>query len=166
MSFLLVVTFYRVILNLKCAIVMGSFAIHCDSMRVMSSSSIHGSALLGVLLLHLRYVGIKLPPAVFFVLKGGKNPQPRLLNVSERAHLYPQAQFQVPNFLLFPSCCFLSTSSPGPQKRAWSCTAFFQLPMALQCWIDLCAKVPLIRSFYLCLHLWLQSICFFLSHEV
>lgn len=43
----------------------------------MSSSSIHGSvmsALLGVLLLHLRYVGIKLPPAGFFVLKGEKNP--------------------------------------------------------------------------------------------
>lgn len=75
MSFLLVVTFYRVILYLKCAIVMGSFAIHCDSTSVMSSSSIHGSvtsALLGVLLLHLRYAVIKLPPAVFLSLKGGK----------------------------------------------------------------------------------------------
>lgn len=102
----------------------------------------------------------------FLSLKGEKKPQHRPLNVSERAHLYPQAQFQVPNFLLFPSCCFPPTSSPGPRKHAWSCTAFFQLHMALQCWIDLCAKVPLKRSFYLCLHLWLQSICFFLSHEV
>lgn len=40
---LLVVNFYRLILYLKCAIVMGSFAIHCDSMSLMSSSGIHGS---------------------------------------------------------------------------------------------------------------------------
>lgn len=66
---------------------------------VMSSSSIHGSvtsALLGVLLLHLRYVGIKLPPAglLFFFLSlvgGEKNQQSqsKLLSVSEKAHLYP-----------------------------------------------------------------------------
>lgn len=78
-SFLWVVTFYRVILYLKCAIVMSSFAIHCDSTIVMSSSSIHGSvrsALLGVLLLHLRYVGIKLSPAggVFCPYRGKISP--------------------------------------------------------------------------------------------
>lgn len=81
MSFLLVVTFYRLILYLQCTVVMGSFAVHCDSTSIMSSSSIHGSvmsALLGVLLLHLRYVGIELPPVGgFFALKrGGKNPNP------------------------------------------------------------------------------------------
>lgn len=59
--FLLVVTFYRVMLYLKCPSIHGSVT----------------SALLGVLLLHLRYFGIKLPPAVFLSLKGGKKkPNP------------------------------------------------------------------------------------------
>lgn len=92
----------------------------------MSSSSIHGSvtnALLGVLSLRLRYGGIKLPPAGILSLKGAEK-QTKLVNVSEKAHLYPQAQFQMPNLLLFPSCCFPSMSLPGLQERACSCTAF------------------------------------------
>lgn len=49
------------------------------------------------------------------------------------------------------------------QKCTWSCTVFSQLHMALQCWIDFCAKVHLVRSFHLCLPVCLQSIW---SHEV
>lgn len=134
----------------------------------MSSSSIHGSvtnALLGVLLLHLRYGGIKLPPAGIFVLKAGGGKQTKLLNVSEKAHLYPQAQFQMPNLLLFPSCCFPSLSSPGLQERACSCTTFLlAYGTAVQDWFV--CQGTLNKVIWLTQQLWHQSICFFLSHEV
>lgn len=111
-------------------------------------------------LLHLRYVGAKLPPAGFLSLNRVKS-LPKLLSVSKRVHLYPQAQ------VIFCSPAAVSLLwLTWPQKRAWSCTVFFQLHMALQCWLDLCAKVHLIRSFSLCLPVCLQSICFFLSLEV
>lgn len=64
----------------------------------------------GAQLLHLRYIGIKLPPAGFLSLKRVRKNQPKLLNVSERVHLYPQAQSQVPSLLLFPSRCFSSVA--------------------------------------------------------
>jgi len=76
MPFLLVATFYRVTLYLKCP-AMGSFAIHCGSTSIMSLSNIHGSvmsALLGVLVLHLSLLVLKLPPAGFYTLKEKKNP--------------------------------------------------------------------------------------------
>lgn len=133
-------------------------------MRLMSSSGIHGSVT-RCWLLHLRYVDIKLPPAGFLSLKRGKKPTQTTecfwKSSSVSSGPVPGAKSSSVPQLLF---CLLWLT--WPQKHAWSCTVFFQLHMALQCWIDLCAKVHLIRSFYLCLPACLQSICFFLSHEV
>lgn len=105
---------------------------------------------------------------VFFVLKRGEKnqqSQSKLRSVSKKAHLYPQAQFQMPNLLLLPSCSFPSVSSPGLQEHVCFCTTFFLAhDIAVLDWF-LC-QGTLNKVVWLMQHLWHQSICFFLSHEV
>lgn len=112
-------------------------------------------------LLHLRYVGIKLPPAGFLSLRRVKKPT----QITERFWKSSSvssgplwcAKSSIPQLLFFFCGSPGHRNMPGPALCSFRCI--------WHC-IDLCAKAHLIRSFYLCLPVCLQSICFFLGHEV